>query len=60
MDKNDLYIYELINVYKLNVKKKYVYLVNIIGKIFLKVLNVYVIKVKFDFIFIMWICNMEI
>lgn len=53
MYKNDLYIYELINVYKLNVKKKYVYLVNNIGKIFLKVLNVYVIKVKFDFIFIM-------
>lgn len=59
MDKNDPYIHESTNAHKPNVKKKHVQLANIIGKTSLKALNVYVTKAKFDFIFTMWICNME-
>lgn len=59
MDKNDPYIHESTNAHKPNVKKKHVHLANNIGKTSLKALNVHVTKAKFDFIFTMWICNME-
>lgn len=59
MDKNDPYIYESTNAHKPNVKKKHVHLANIIGQTSLKALNVHVTKAKFDYIFTMWICNME-
>lgn len=59
MDKNDPYIHDSTNAHKPNVKKKHVHLANNIGKTSLKALNVHVTKAKFDFIFTMWICNME-